>query len=369
MKVLCLLSNILGNKVLSTNYRKAIDQIAKTMDLEVVYEYLSKDDFHMYPAPFLFRKSNIVELMYVAGQKFKRINFASFDLVVIGCFEFLWVLRQSMELVPVVTFLDTTPIAARRMLVQRLGTTRARFKGYLVSACFRVVFGPVFRKVTLFLPTSPWCGRSLVEDFKVEERRVKYNYPALDLSFWRPGDMNKKINGPLRLLFVGNDFMRKGGMQLLDIFSRLEIKASLIIISNDSCLSEMILPEGVQLLRNVSHDEIPRYFMLADLFVFPTMHDQLPLVVTEAMACGTPVLANNVGALADFISSGVNGILFKPNSTPEEWISAITTLSKDTELLINMSINARCTANENFSEIDFVRNVKESIVKLTYAGK
>lgn len=366
MKILCLLSNLLGNKVLSAQYREAIDQITGITDLEVVYEYLSIDDFHTYSVPFLFRKSNIAELMYVAGLKFKNIDFTSFDLVVVGCYEFLWVFRKSMELVPVITFLDTTPIAARRMLVQRLGTTRARITGYLLSACFRVIFGPVFGKVALFLPTSPWCGRSLVEDFKVEERRVNFNYPALDLSFWSPRKTINNPNDPLRLLFVGNDFIRKGGMRLLDIFTRLEIKASLTIISNDSCLNGMNLPGGVQVVSNVAHNEISHYFMLADLFVFPTMYDQLPLVATEAMACGTPVLASNVGALADFISTDVNGILFRPNSTAEEWVGAITKLATNRDLLKFMSINARCTAVEKFSKICFVSKVKQSIIDTAY---
>lgn len=358
MKMLCLLSNLLGNKVLSAHYREAIEQIP---DLDVVYEYLSTDDFRTNPVPSLVRKSNLLEVIYVAERRFKDIDFTSYDVIMVGCFEFLWVVRKIMDSVPVIAFIDTTPIAARRMLTQRVGTLQSRIKREMLSVCFQLIFSRVFRKAALFLPTSPWCGRSLVDDFGVKKEKVKSNYPALDLSFWNPGDRVKNAGDPLKLLFVGNDFKRKGGTRLLDIFNRLDIDASLMIISNDPCLKDLNLPERVQILSNVAHDDIPRYFVAADLFLFPTMHDQLPLVTTEAMACGTPVLVNDVGALADIVSTGVNGILFKPDATVEAWVQAITDLDNDRDLLKNMSINARQTARDNFSKTVFVRNVEQAI--------
>lgn len=358
MKVLCLLSNLLGNKVLSAHYRGAIERIP---GLEVEYLYLSPEDYGAYPVPPLLRKSNIVESLYVAGRKFKDVDCSPYDVVVVGCFEILWAIRKQLKAAPVVTFLDTTPIAARRMLTNRIGTAQARLKGAVYNAAYSAVFGPIFRKVALFLPTSPWCGRSLTNDFRVEAKRVRPVYPALDLSFWNREGKVENTDGPVKLLFVGNDFKRKGGLQLLNIYTRLAGKASLTIISNDPCMKELQLPEGVVHLSNIPHDKMPEHFKEADLFVFPTRHDQLPLVTTEAMACGLAVLTNDVGALSDFVVTDTNGVLFRADSTEDEWVKAVGELADDREKLARMGRKARQTAEKNFAREDFLAAVERAL--------
>lgn len=358
MKVLCLLSNLLGNKVLSAHYRSAIERIP---GLEVEYLYMSPGDYGTHPVPALLRKSNIVESLYVADKVFKDVDCTSYDVVVVGCFEILWAIRKQLDAVPVLTFLDTTPIAARRMLTNRVRTTGAKIMGALFNAAYAALFSPIFRKVSLFLPTSPWCGRSLVDAFGVEPKRVRPVFPALDLSFWNREGKTENMDEPVRMLFVGNDFKRKGGLQLLNIYRRLAGKASLTIISNDPFMKELHLPEGVVHLSNIPHDRMPEHFKAADLFVFPTRHDQLPLVTTEAMACGLPVLTNDVGALSDFVVTDTNGVLFRSDSTEDEWVKAVAELADDREKLARMGRSARQTAERNFAKEDFLAAVEQAL--------
>jgi glycosyltransferase involved in cell wall biosynthesis len=59
--------------------------------------------------------------------------------------------------------------------------------------------------------------------------------------------------------------------------------------------------------------ELPRYYAMADVFVFPTLGDPYGLVVDEAMACGLPVISTSAaGEIRDRIEDGVNGYIVPP---------------------------------------------------------
>lgn len=59
-------------------------------------------------------------------------------------------------------------------------------------------------------------------------------------------------------------------------------------------------------------DRIARYYAAADLFVFPTMADNSPLVTLEAMAAGTPVLSFATGGVPEQVVHGETGYLTTP---------------------------------------------------------
>jgi glycosyltransferase involved in cell wall biosynthesis len=74
------------------------------------------------------------------------------------------------------------------------------------------------------------------------------------------------------------------------------------------------LLEAVVLIGWVLHSELPRYLNDFKLFVFPSYSEGLPGAVQEAMACGVPVLATNVGAIPDLIKDGETGFIIRTNS-------------------------------------------------------
>jgi glycosyltransferase involved in cell wall biosynthesis len=61
-------------------------------------------------------------------------------------------------------------------------------------------------------------------------------------------------------------------------------------------------------------DDVPQILAASDVFVLPTLGDVLPTSVAEAMAAGLPVVASDVGGLAEMVEDGVTGFLVPPGS-------------------------------------------------------
>lgn len=110
----------------------------------------------------------------------------------------------------------------------------------------------------------------------------------------------------------------------MDGISRLQVES----ISNDRSLSFV--------------------YSAADLFVVPSLQDNLPNTVLESFACGTPAVGFAVGGIPDLIRPGVSGLLAKPRD-PQDLRRAMLELLGDSERLRSMAGNCRRIACEEYS--------------------
>ncbi len=85
----------------------------------------------------------------------------------------------------------------------------------------------------------------------------------------------------------------------------------------------------------------------ADLFVYPSYHEGMPMAVIEAMACGLPIIATRVGGLPDLVHSGLNGLLV-PAGQPNQLASAIHQLVINAPMRHAMQKGSFQLAQENF---------------------
>lgn len=68
----------------------------------------------------------------------------------------------------------------------------------------------LFRNAARLYPWSTWAADSLVSDCGVERERIEIMPPSTDTTKFKPPQHDRK-DGPARIVFVGNDFLRKGG--------------------------------------------------------------------------------------------------------------------------------------------------------------
>jgi glycosyltransferase involved in cell wall biosynthesis len=95
--------------------------------------------------------------------------------------------------------------------------------------------------------------------------------------------------------------------------------------------------------------DLNRYYSAADLMIYLGLEDNLPNVIMEAMACGTPVLAFNTGGVGDLIDNGETGQLV-PSGDVECFAANMAVLLDDPKRLSWMGLNSREKVLRQFSE-------------------
>lgn len=143
---------------------------------------------------------------------------------------------------------------------------------------------------------------------------------------------NKKI-----ILFIGNLIPIKGIDILLHSFSKIGERnhIGLIIIGNGASERELMnLTKELRIESHVSfagiknHDEIPLWLNACDVFCLPSYIEGFPAVVVEAIACGRPVVATNVGGISEVITNESFGILVEPGNKEELALALSNALEK-----------------------------------------
>ena len=111
-------------------------------------------------------------------------------------------------------------------------------------------------------------------------------------------DFNKKF----KLLIIGGDLKNR------NFRNNNEVNKIADFIINKK------LSATVEFLGSKQNSELPLYYSCADLVVMPSVYESFGLVILEAMACGSAVLASSVGGLKYLVKDNFNGQLFKNGS-------------------------------------------------------
>ena len=173
---------------------------------------------------------------------------------------------------------------------------------------------------------------------------------GIDIGFFYPGVRQGPglDERPMRLLFVGNVNRRKGADLLPLIMERLgegyELRFTGEAVGDPNFSSKHRLIA----LGRLDRDQVRDAYQAADLLLFPTRLEGLPLVALEAMACGTPVVASDTGSLSEVVNDGVNGRLCRLDDV-EAFAAAIRQLKDSPLRLKQMGEAARRTAERSFS--------------------
>jgi glycosyltransferase involved in cell wall biosynthesis len=145
-----------------------------------------------------------------------------------------------------------------------------------------------------------------------------------------------------RVLFVGQIGQRKGMSDLLTayaMFRRPDSELKLVGSYGHGYEVYRSFSHLFQHTPNVPQAELPRIFQDADVFVFPSLIEGMPLVVLEAMACGVPVITTKHGP-CDVVRDGVDGF-FVPIRDPQAIAERLEQLYVDPGLRQRMARNAR----------------------------
>jgi D-inositol-3-phosphate glycosyltransferase len=198
----------------------------------------------------------------------------------------------------------------------------------------------------------------LVRLYGADPQRVSVVHPGVDLQRFTPGDDDARADARAALqvaadarlvLFVGRiqplkapDVLLRAAAALLHRSPQLRRHLVVAIVGGPSG-SGLREPESlVRLARDLgiadvvrfeppaAPDDLVQWYRAADLVAVPSYSESFGLVALEAQACGTPVLAADVGGLRDAVSDGRSGLLV-PGHDADVWADHLGALVEDDE--------------------------------------
>lgn len=150
----------------------------------------------------------------------------------------------------------------------------------------------------------------------------------------------------LRVLFLGNDALRKGLPDLVTALESMSAGGTLPVEVRGGGawhLTDTAMHRCEQvmtILGGVARRSVVEQYAWADVFVLPTASDAMGVVILEAMAAGVPVIATTASGGPDLIRDGVDGYVV-PVGAPDQIAEKLDVLATDGDLRITMSKNAR----------------------------
>ncbi|MDX6554264.1 MAG: phosphatidyl-myo-inositol alpha-mannosyltransferase, partial [Miltoncostaeaceae bacterium] len=132
-----------------------------------------------------------------------------------------------------------------------------------------------------------------------------------------PAPRERQAGEPLRIVFVGQSVARKGLPLLLRAFEALRTRAdarlTIVGVSPEELEPLLLDPEGVTALGRVSDAAKHEALAAADVLCAPSLGgESFGMVLTEAFAAGTPVVASDIAGYRGVVTHGGDGLLVRP---------------------------------------------------------
>lgn len=202
--------------------------------------------------------------------------------------------------------------------------------------------------------------------YKANDRKLEVIPPGVDTSHFYPipSDEAKQFLGlkpqDRMVLFVGRIEPLKGVDTLIRAMACLRLKdqigpVHLAIIGGEPGVDpaqmtaemsrlqqlsdELCMGQTVVFLGKRGQDTLPYYYSAAEVLVMPSHYESFGMVALEAMACGTPVIASDVGGLGFLVQDGETGFTI-PNGEPDKLCEKLSLLLGDAPLRAQMGRRA-----------------------------
>jgi glycosyltransferase involved in cell wall biosynthesis len=215
----------------------------------------------------------------------------------------------------------------------------------------------IYENANIVFTLSEFASGSVIEDYHCPADKVVCVYTGLNAkTTFTPG---QKDYSAKHILFVGVDWERKGGPELVAAFKKvLEVHpdAHLTIVG---CSPSLDLP-NCRVVGRVPSDQVGQYFEKATIFCLPSRLEPAGIAFSEAAASGLPVVATNIGGIPDRVVDGKTGYLV--NSTDVDQLTrALIDLLADQEKRQNFGAEGYRLASERFSWQKVSADIKKQV--------
>ena len=217
----------------------------------------------------------------------------------------------------------------------------------------------VFSQADYSIVTTEKMHKDVVSRIPEIKKRILVIPNYVDETKFLP-DLNSKKN--YDVIFVGRLSPEKNIAFLLSGFIKSNLKLLMIgqgplgyLVSEHQVNS---IQGKINWIEKVPNSDLPKYFNSSKIFILPSLYENHPKALIEAMACGLPVIGADSPGIRELIDHGVNGYLCGTDS--ESIFRAIEELLSKPELCQKMGQNARQYVVENFS-LDRIAEMEYSL--------
>ncbi|WP_408930371.1 glycogen synthase [Corynebacterium sp. YSMAA5_1_F9] len=223
------------------------------------------------------------------------------------------------------------------------------------------------------IAVSAGMKESILEAYpRIEADKVHVVLNGIDTKTWQPGEsavldrLGVDRQRPVAA-FVGRITRQKGVKHLLKAAQDFDEDVQLVLCAGAPDTPEIAAEteelvdklraqrEGVFWVKDMlSREEIKQVYSGADVFVCPSIYEPLGIVNLEAMACGTAVVASNVGGIPEVVVDGETGLLVPYDAADEasfekDIAAAVNRVAADKSLAQRFGAAGRERAIQDFS--------------------
>jgi len=206
-------------------------------------------------------------------------------------------------------------------------------------------------KIAVSKPARDFAIKYIPGYYNIIPNGIDIEHFSVDVS-----PIDKFRDGKLNILFVGRLEQRKGLPYLLKAYKQVKQEipnCRLIVVGPGTryrkIYERLVKHRGLQdvvFVGYASYDELPGYYKTADIYCSPaTGRESFGIVLLEAMAVGTPVVASNIEGYANVVTHGVDGLLVPPKDS-RQLAQTLISLMSDESLRQQMGAKGILKAKE-----------------------
>ncbi len=192
----------------------------------------------------------------------------------------------------------------------------------------------------------------LIQEYFLNQEKIHVVKERVDLDLFYPIDEepSEKVVG-----FIGRFITSKGIEYLMRAIQKVrdcvsDVRCFLVGNGPDMprikyLVRDLGINENVKFFGIIDHKKIPEFYRKINILALPSLVEGQPRVILEAMACGKPVIASNVGAVSSLVKHGYNGFLVEPGNV-EQLVNYIKKILLDKNLAKSLGKKGRIVASQ-----------------------
>ena len=191
-----------------------------------------------------------------------------------------------------------------------------------------------------------WTKQGLIDGYGVPADKISVIPPGVNVREWQRPAPRLRHEGPVKILFVGGNLERKGGLLLLEAFRPLRhLGVELHMVTKDR-----VAPEpGVFVYDDMQPNSqaLKDLYHRCDIFALPTFADCLPMVLSEAGAAGMAVVSTEMAAIPEIVRNNETGLTVPAGDTAAV-SEALRRLAASPDLRMSLAERAMAHVNREY---------------------